>query len=100
MEDQSSNSELQTNSELFFLRRPADIVYLINITYEKVEREFVREILSVNDSDLQTIMTKYGWKDVEDGYLYISDQAEEIKTKNITEKIDFENVFSSIIAYK
>lgn len=75
-------------------------MYLINITYEKVEREFVKEILSVNDADLQAIMNKYNWKDVEEGYLYIADQTEEIKTKNITEKIDFESVFSSIIGYK
>lgn len=77
-----------------------DIVYLINITYEKVEKEFIKEILNVDESDLQSIMTKYGWKDVEDNCLFIADQAEEIKTKNITEKIDFENVFSLIIGYK
>lgn len=60
----------------------------------------MKEILSVDDSDLQAIMSKYGWKNVEDGYLFIANQTEEIKTKNITEKIDFDNVFSSIISYK
>lgn len=39
-------------------------------------------------------MSKYGWKDVGNGLIFIGNQEENIKTKNITEKIDFESKFS------
>lgn len=31
-----------------------------------------------------------GWKDENDGYLYVANQEDNIKTKNITEKITFD----------
>lgn len=36
-------------------------------------------------------MSKYGWKELPNGMVYIANQEESIKTKNITEKIDFES---------
>jgi len=96
----NSKPELFVDVKDFHKNIRSYIVYLINITYDKVEKDFIKEILNVSDSDLQPIMEKYHWKDLGDGYLFIADQAEEIKTKNITEKIDFENVFASIIGYK
>lgn len=37
-------------------------------------------------------MAKYNWKEEEEGYIMIGNQEETVKTKNITEKIDFESV--------
>jgi len=31
-----------------------------------------------------------GWKDQNDGYVYVANQEDNIKTKNITEKITFD----------
>jgi translation initiation factor 3 subunit K len=41
---------------------------------------------------------KYGWKEVENNMVFISNQDDNIKTKNITEKIDFENVATIMAA--
>ena len=37
-------------------------------------------------------MNKYGWKEVEDDYIFVANQEETVKTKNITEKIEFDSV--------
>lgn len=38
-------------------------------------------------------INKYGWSLLEDGTVYIANQEDNIKTKNITEKITFESKF-------
>lgn len=35
---------------------------------------------------------KYGWKEIENGLIFISNQDENIKTKNISEEISFEKL--------
>lgn len=45
-----------------------------------------------SDLTLQGWMNKYGWKDTEDGFVFIANQEETVKTKNITEKIEFDSV--------
>lgn len=37
-------------------------------------------------------MNKYGWKEVESNLVLIANQEETVKTKNITEKIEFDSV--------
>lgn len=44
------------------------------------------------DQTLNTWIKKYGWKDLGNNLVYISSQDDKIKTKNITEKIDFESL--------
>ncbi|KAB7507280.1 Eukaryotic translation initiation factor 3 subunit K [Armadillidium nasatum] len=44
------------------------------------------------NSVLNSWMAKYNWKEEEEGYIMIGNQEETVKTKNITEKIDFESV--------
>ncbi|OWK51046.1 Eukaryotic translation initiation factor 3 subunit K [Lonchura striata] len=46
---------------------------------------------------LRVWMSKYGWTEPEPGRILISNQEENIKPKNIVEKIDFDSV-SSIMA--
>lgn len=38
-------------------------------------------------------MSKYGWTENEDGMIFIFNQEESIKPKNIVEKIDFESEY-------
>jgi len=45
-------------------------------------------------------MTQNGWKDIENGFVFVANQEENIKTKNITEKIDLENVAQVVAAYR
>ncbi|RXG68450.1 Eukaryotic translation initiation factor 3 subunit K [Armadillidium vulgare] len=49
-------------------------------------------ICHVINSVLNSWMAKYNWKEEEEGYIMIGNQEETVKTKNITEKIDFESV--------
>ena len=44
------------------------------------------------DKTLNHWVKKYGWKLEGKNVIFIANQDENIKTKNITEKIDFENV--------
>lgn len=44
------------------------------------------------DATLRQWVQKYGWKEKPNGLIFIANQDENIKTKNITEKIDFDNI--------
>lgn len=46
----------------------------------------------ITDATLKHWVKKYGWKEESKTIIFIANQDENIKTKNITEKIDFENV--------
>lgn len=46
----------------------------------------------IDDSTLQVWIKKYGWKSDSNNLVFIANQDENIKTKNISEKIDFESV--------
>uniref|UniRef100_A0A8C7X287 Eukaryotic translation initiation factor 3 subunit K n=1 Tax=Oryzias sinensis TaxID=183150 RepID=A0A8C7X287_9TELE len=65
-------------------------------------RELIDGIAGFEDSvrkytQVKVWMNKYGWTENEDGQIFIYNQEESIKPKNIVEKIDFESV-SSIMA--
>lgn len=70
------------------------------MTYQRVEKKFIAELLNVTVGELAGLMQKNGWKDDENGLIYIANQEETIKNKNIKEKIDFDNVFSVIAGYR
>lgn len=46
----------------------------------------------IADATLKHWVKKYGWKEESKTIIFIANQDENIKTKNITEKIDFDNV--------
>lgn len=48
--------------------------------------------LPFTETSLQAWMNKYGWKENDDGCVFIANQEETVKTKNITEKIEFDSV--------
>uniref|UniRef100_A0A3B4BAA5 Eukaryotic translation initiation factor 3 subunit K n=1 Tax=Periophthalmus magnuspinnatus TaxID=409849 RepID=A0A3B4BAA5_9GOBI len=65
-------------------------------------RELIDGIAGFEDSvrkytQVKAWMNKYGWTEDEDGQVFIFNQEESVKPKNIVEKIDFESV-SSIMA--
>lgn len=68
------------------------VCHVVGITYQTIERTHLAALLGdVDDHTLKQWVKKYGWK--EDGNLvFIANQDENIKTKNINEKIDFESV--------
>ncbi|RWS27168.1 phospholipid-transporting ATPase IIB-like protein [Leptotrombidium deliense] len=66
------------------------ICYVVSITYQRIERSSLREMFDLNDDKLNEWMQNYGWKAVDNDLVFVANQEEMIKTKNITEKIDFE----------
>lgn len=45
----------------------------------------------MSDANSSVWISKYGWTEHLDGYVFITNQDENIKTKNITEKISFDS---------
>ncbi|XP_028131457.1 eukaryotic translation initiation factor 3 subunit K [Diabrotica virgifera virgifera] len=69
------------------------VCHVVGITYQTIERTHLAQLLGdVDDSTLKLWVKKYGWKDMTGNLIFIANQDENIKTKNINEKIDFENV--------
>lgn len=68
------------------------ICHVVGITYQHIDVAVFSELLGdVSDEEASMWMTKYGWTAVNDK-IFIANQEENVKPKNITEKIDFENV--------
>ncbi|XP_030855331.1 eukaryotic translation initiation factor 3 subunit K [Strongylocentrotus purpuratus] len=69
------------------------ICHVINSTYQTIEKVQLGELLGVSDdTELKRWMANYDWKELDGGKVFISNQEESVKTKNITEKIGFDNV--------
>ena len=52
----------------------------------------------LTDQTLKHWVKKYGWREEDNGMIFIANQDENIKTKNITEKIDFESAAAIMAA--
>ncbi|XP_033120439.1 eukaryotic translation initiation factor 3 subunit K-like [Anneissia japonica] len=75
------------------------ICHVLKITYQTISKRLLAQLLGdLTDRELEQWMTKYGWRLQDDGKVFITNQDEIVKTKNITEKIDFESV-ASIMAH-
>ncbi|XP_076060638.1 eukaryotic translation initiation factor 3 subunit k [Oratosquilla oratoria] len=68
------------------------ICHVIGITYQNIEKPVLERLLYVDSESLFPWLNKYGWKENQDGYIMICNQEETVKTKNITEKIEFDSV--------
>merc|ERR1712126_25320 len=74
---------------------------ILNITYQNIEKEELRELLGgVDTPALHQWISRYGWRDNGDGSLFIQNQDTNVKTKEIVEKISFENVAPVLASLK
>ncbi|GFQ86733.1 eukaryotic translation initiation factor 3 subunit K [Trichonephila clavata] len=81
-----STSNLARNNRKF-------ICHVVNITFQSIEKDTLSTFLGgLPDFQLKAWMNKYGWKEYGNNLVFISNQEGNIKTKNITEKIDFDSV--------
>lgn len=55
-------------------------------------RVLFTNISNVSEGSMKKWVKKYGWKEIENGLIFISNQDENIKTKNISEEICFEKL--------
>lgn len=68
------------------------VCHVVGITFQTIRKDYLARLLgNIEDNVLRLWVKKYGWKE-QDNLIYIASQDENIKTKNITEKIDFENL--------
>jgi len=69
------------------------VCHVAAATYQTIPVDVLTELLGniTEDQALQWV-NKYGWKWQNDGNVFITNQEENIKTKNITEKITFDSV--------
>nr|QBH73280.1 eukaryotic translation initiation factor 3 subunit K [Isotomurus palustris] len=69
------------------------ICHVVNITYQTVDKTALKELLGgITDADLRSWIAKNSWKEEPNNMVFISNQEEHVKTKNITEKITFDTV--------
>jgi len=71
------------------------VCHVVSITYQHIEKPTMCLLLGgIDASSLSTWIQKYGWKETEgdNGYVLVANQEETVKTKNITEKIEFDSV--------
>lgn len=69
------------------------VTHIINTTYQTIEVSTLKELLgNINEQAMKQWVGKCGWKDSGNGRVFITSQEDLVKTKNITEKIEFENV--------
>lgn len=74
------------------------VCHVVNITYQSIDKSVLKDLLgNVTDSELKSWTAKNGWKE-EHGTIYVANQEDNIKTKNITEKITFDTV--SVVMYQ
>jgi len=69
------------------------ICHVVNITYQSVDKSLLKELLgSIPDAELRSWIAKNSWKEEPNGMVFIQNQEDSIKTKNITEKITIDTV--------
>ncbi|XP_067623643.1 eukaryotic translation initiation factor 3 subunit K [Eurosta solidaginis] len=68
------------------------VCHVVGITFQTIRKDLLKDLLGgIEDSTLEQWMRKYGWKH-QGKLVIIAVQDEKIKTKNITEKIEFDNL--------
>ncbi|XP_077865750.1 eukaryotic translation initiation factor 3 subunit K-like [Saccoglossus kowalevskii] len=69
------------------------ICHVVGITYQHIDKSVLSELLGdASDDEIKMWMNKYGWTPKDGEKIFIANQEENVKPKNITEKIDFESV--------
>ncbi|KAL1139785.1 hypothetical protein AAG570_006762 [Ranatra chinensis] len=75
------------------------VCHVVGITFQSIHRSLLNQLLGrVDEQTLKHWVQKYGWKEEANDMIFIANQDENIKTKNITEKIDFESVAAIMAA--
>ncbi|OTF76938.1 eukaryotic translation initiation factor 3 subunit K-like protein [Euroglyphus maynei] len=76
------------------------ICYVVKITYQTMRKDLLGKILGgLDETQLKYWIKINEWEEKEPEYVFISNQEELIKSKNIKEKIEFDNVARVVAAY-
>lgn len=76
------------------------ICYVVKITYQTMRKDLLGKILGgLDETQLKYWIKINEWEEKESEFVFISNQEELIKSKNIKEKIEFDNVARVVAAY-
>jgi len=68
------------------------VCHVVGITFQSIEKQYLAALLgNADEKMLQSWVKKMNWRE-ENGLIFVSNQDDNIKTKNITEKIEFESL--------
>ncbi|WAR19236.1 EIF3K-like protein [Mya arenaria] len=77
------------------------VCHVVGATYQTIPLEHLTQLLGgVPDSQVKQWINKYGWHLGSDFNVFISNQEDNIKTKNITEKITFDSVAAIMASHR
>ncbi|KAL1239593.1 Eukaryotic translation initiation factor 3 subunit [Trichinella pseudospiralis] len=73
------------------------VAHVVSITYQNIDTQLLRQLLGdVNDSDFEKLCKQYNWTRKDDGSTFITNHEATIKSRNIEEKIEFNDMMSFI----
>ncbi|KAL1232594.1 Eukaryotic translation initiation factor 3 subunit [Trichinella spiralis] len=73
------------------------VAHVVSITYQNIDTQLLQQLLGdVNDSDFENLCKQYNWTRKVDGSTFISNHEATIKSRNIEEKIEFNDMMSFI----
>lgn len=77
------------------------ICHVVKITYQTIDEATLRELLGgLDESQLKFWINKNNWKTEAGGYVFVANQEEMIKSRNIKEKIEFDSIARVVAANK
>lgn len=76
--------------------------HIVGIAYQHIRTSLLKDILGLqdNEKEFNEILKKRDWKVGEDGYVLVANQEDRIKTINITERIELEQVANILATYR
>lgn len=77
------------------------VCHIVGITYQHIRSTQLQGLLGLNnDSEAyKALLKKRNWEPKEDGFVLVANQEDKIKTINITEKIELEQVANILAQY-
>lgn len=101
-------SELSAQEELFkdiegFKESIRNFVcHVVGITYQNIRSSLLKDLLglSADETEFASWLKRNSWKQNDDGYILVANQEDKIKTINITEKIELEQVANILATYR
>lgn len=78
------------------------VCHVVGITYQNIRSSLLKDLLGVagDDDEFDNWLKKKDWKLSDEGYVMVCNQEDKIKTINITEKIELEQVANILTAYR
>lgn len=77
------------------------VCHVIGITYQNIRTSLLKDLLGLHkDEEFKAWLKKKDWKLKDDGFVTVANQEDKIKTINITEKIELEQVANILATYR